>query len=342
MTQSSQAARWAVAAAMGLLAACAPTQAPMGEKVAAPRLTQTRLIAADGAELPLVVWRSDGAPRAALVALHGFNDYSNAFAESAADWARAGIVTYAYDQRGFGAAPNRGLWPGTETLVEDLDTAVALVRERHPDLALHVAGESMGAAIAMVARARGRIAGANGLILSAPAVRGRDALGPVASGALWVFAHTIPWLAGRAPNTGILASDNMAMLRALGADPLIIKESRVDAIWGLVNLMDEALDSAGALDRRTLILVGERDELIPGGPTGRLLERLQDAPGERPRIAVYRNGYHLLLRDLAADAVRRDVAHWILSRAGDPAGELPSGADSVEDRPGFARGRGVR
>src|SRR3546814_4230142 len=40
--------------------------------------------------------------RAVILGLNGFNDYSNAFSEPAAYWATQGIITYAYDQRGFG------------------------------------------------------------------------------------------------------------------------------------------------------------------------------------------------------------------------------------------------
>jgi len=50
--------------------------------------------------------------KAVILALHGFNDYANAFDGPGEIWAKEGIVTYAYDQRGFGAAPERGLWPG--------------------------------------------------------------------------------------------------------------------------------------------------------------------------------------------------------------------------------------
>ena len=57
------------------------------------------------------------APRAVILALHGFNDYSKAFEGPAQYFAKAGIITYAYDQRSFGDTPNRGIWPGTDALV---------------------------------------------------------------------------------------------------------------------------------------------------------------------------------------------------------------------------------
>ena len=109
-----------------LAGGCTPTVAVMGPPVTQPMLTDDHILAADEAMLPLKVWKPDGAPTAALVALHGFNDYSNSFEEPGIFWATRGIVTYAYDQRGFGEAPDHGLWAGTETLVEDLRVAARL------------------------------------------------------------------------------------------------------------------------------------------------------------------------------------------------------------------------
>ena len=39
-----------------------------------------------------------------------------------------GVATIAYDQRGFGRSPQRGIWPGKDLMVEDLRTVVALAR----------------------------------------------------------------------------------------------------------------------------------------------------------------------------------------------------------------------
>ena len=43
----------------------------------------------------------------------------------------------------------------------------------------------------------------------------------------------------------------------------------------------------------------------------------------RARLAWYRDGYHMLLRDLEGPVVIADVASWVLT----PAAPLPSGAD---------------
>ena len=156
----------------GALAACAPVTVPAGPRTQAPALTEDRYVAADGTALPLAVWpAAKGPPKAVILGLHGFGDYRLAWEEPAEIWAKAGFVTYAYDQRGFGASPTRGRWPGTETLVEDARAMAALLKAKYPGVPFYLAGESMGGAVALVAADRGLEP--DGLILLAPALRSR-------------------------------------------------------------------------------------------------------------------------------------------------------------------------
>ena len=312
----------AVAATLLFLAACAPRLEPAGPAVQAPQLQNDRILQPDGAALPLRTWLPKAAPRAVIVALHGMNDYSRAFENPGAYWAARGIATYAYDQRGFGKAPNRGLWAGHDTMTADLATAVALVRTRHPGVPLYVAGESMGGAVALIGGAR-RLFKADGLILVAPALRGRRYLGVFPRATLWLGARTIPWFPLTGRGLRIQASDNIPMLRRLGADPLIIKQTRVDAVKGLVDTMDEAIAAPTALRIPSLILYGTRDELIPRKPTFDMIRALPRDVNHRP--AVYRSGWHMLLRDLKAKTVLDDIIAWI----DDPSAALPSGADKA-------------
>ncbi len=58
-----------------LLSACTPSVQPFGPAERAPAIEAEALIAADGRKLPLRAWPSEAAaPKAVLVALHGFND----------------------------------------------------------------------------------------------------------------------------------------------------------------------------------------------------------------------------------------------------------------------------
>lgn len=306
------------------LAACAtPVEQACRDATAAPRLEADRVVAADGAALPLSVWRPQGEVRAVVLALHGFNDYRQAFADVGPFLARRGIVTYAYDQRGFGRTAGRGLWPCKGRLVEDARSVAALLREAYPGRPLYLLGESMGGAVAMRLLAE-TPAAADGAVLVAAAVWSRATMNPLQRAALWLVAHTFPDLQLSGRGLGIRASDNDAMLHALHEDPLVLKKARADALWGLADLMDSAFAAAPRLTTPTLVLYGERDEIVPRRPFCRTLTAL---PSEA-RVAVYPNGYHMLTRDLGASAVLADLAAWL----GDRAAPLPSGHEFDRQR----------
>ncbi len=318
------------------LAACAPRLAPPGPGLAAvqvdgrtpdgPVLTEQHFITADGSELPLRSWAppKGTAPHGMLLALHGFNDYANAFAEAGPALAEAGLLVYAYDQRGFGAAPHPGLWAGGDRLTGDLTDAATLLRARHPGLPLYLLGESMGGAVVLAALDGPRPPQTDGVILVAPAVWARETMPLGQRVALWLSARLIPWARFSGRGLGIQASDNIEMLRGLGRDPLFIKETRVDAVFGLVNLMDAAYQAAPRLQSDALLLYGVKDQVVPAEPTFDFWRRLPPEAAARQRRALYAEGWHMLLRDLQAQVVIDDIAAWTRNRET----PLPSAAES--------------
>jgi len=112
----------------------------------------------------------------------------------------------------------------------------------------------------------------------------------------------------------------------LGRDPWVIKGARVETLYGLANLMDQAFNSAESLTEDTLLLYGEKDDIIPKKPTYAFLQRFLNNNkniAEEKTVAFYQQGYHMLLRDLQADKTWQDILAWIESRNT----SLPSGAD---------------
>ena len=103
-----------------------------------------------------------------------------------------GIAIIAPDQRGFGRSRARGIWPGGRALVADLAAITRLVAARYPGRPIFVLGESMGGAVAMVARAE--VLPVAGVILVAPAVWGRASMPRWQVGALDFFVRLAPWL----------------------------------------------------------------------------------------------------------------------------------------------------
>lgn len=317
-------------AAAAAAAGCAPRIIPMGPPVGEPSLADDALRMADRARLPLRKWLPEGRPRAVILALHGFNEYARSFAEDPAPHFTAeGVAVYAYDQRGFGQAPHRGIWAGAETLAHDAVTATRLIRARHPGVPLILLGESMGASVIMIAAASATPPPVDGYVLLAPAVWGRSTMPPLMRWILDAAAQTIPLIAFASTAGGITPTDNAESLRRWSRDPLIIRETRVDAVKGLVDLMDEAVAAAPrfAVANRNrppiLLLYGAKDQLVPAEPTRRVLRAL--LASVRARVGFYAEGHHQLLRDRNGAAVARDIVAWI----GNPSAPLPSGADTA-------------
>jgi alpha-beta hydrolase superfamily lysophospholipase len=300
-------------ALLSLLAACAPRIEAPGPASVASSLEDDAFVMADGARLPLRRWFPHEPPFAVVLALHGFNDYSNAF-EAPGSWlASRGVAVYAYDQRGFGSAPHRGLWAGTQALADDLKSAVRLVKARHPATPLFLLGESMGGAVVLTALASDDPPDCASAILAAPALWGRDEMIWPQRALLWLSAHTFPFLTVTGKGLKRWPSDNIEMLRALGRDPLVIKQTRIDAIHGVTDLMDEALRSAERQTRPFMLLYGGNEQIIPNPATERFLANLKRPDIQEKRF--YPLHYHMLLRDLKTDDVYGDMLSYLASKS---------------------------
>lgn len=305
--------------ALALQACRAPQEQLLIPAMQQPVIAAEGFVASDGVTLPLKRWLPTTKPHAAIVALHGFNDYSNAFDIPGRYLSQQkGIAVYAYDQRGFGANPEPGIWGG-RNLQRDLKDFLKALQAKHPHTPLFVLGESMGGAVAITACKDGGCPQARGVILIAPAVWGEGTMNILYRGTLWAMVHLFPSSRFTGEEVAILASDNIEMLRAMSRDPLIIKRTRVDAIYGIVNLMDEAFSDAERIKQPVLLLYGQHDEVIPKRPIRLMLKRLK-APHS---FAYYPDGYHMLMRDLKGQVVMDDIATWVMDRYR----PLPSGYD---------------
>jgi len=259
-----------------------------------------------------------------IIGVHGMDDDYNAFRLAGPYWAKDGIATIAYDQRGFGRSPRHGVWPGDRLMVEDLRTLTALVRARHPHAIIAVAGESLGASVAVEAFASRDPPAADRVILLSPAVWGWSTQPALYKTALWLGAHVAPgWVIDppRWVTKDRWASDNIDELRRMGRDPYEIWGTRVDAIYGLVDSMQRASDAVGRVRVPVAYLMGAHDQIIPPRPMRLAARGLKRSD----RSALYPKGWHLLLVDNQRSVVFDDVESFLR----DPAAPLPSGAPIV-------------
>jgi acylglycerol lipase len=266
-----------------------------------------------------------------VLALHGFNDYAKAFEKIPAEapgtgafLSTQGYAVYAYDQRGFGASPHAGLWPGEQALIDDFHDFAQSLRVKYPGKPLYALGESMGGAVIMAAVAQSQSAQrkplVDGIILAAPAVWARTTMPFYYRIPLWLGAQVVPGFKPSARGLGYQATDNIDLLRDNARDPLFIKDTRVDAIYGITSLMEMALASPPHIKVPTLYLYGAKDQIIPRKPT---LQAVETFKNDALKTALYPEGWHIVLRDKDAETVLKDVVAFL----NDPAQPLPSGAD---------------
>jgi acylglycerol lipase len=313
-----------------LLAACVPTVQRASSQIDGARphfnVTSQRFTSFDGTELGLSAWLPpDGQePWAVVIATHGMNDYAGAFYLAGPWFAARGVAFYAYDARGFGRSPHRGVWGGERLMTEDLRTAVRVAKQMYPNATVGVVGDSMGAATAMATFGADNAPEIDRLVLVAPAVWGWSTMPNSYAMTLWVGAHTFPWRAVSPPRNmtrRIVASDNNAALLQAGRDPHMIWTTRIDAVYGLVELMEDASERSANLDGDVLFLYGAHDQIIPRRSAVATARRLPHSA----RTAYYENGYHWLLRDLQAEVVYADILAFL--EDGDA--DLPSQAPAL-------------
>lgn len=291
-----------------LLNACSPQVNFPGKMINNPELIEGSYLTGDGLMLPVRRWLPEN-PSAILIALHGFNDYSRSFENPGIFFKEHRIGTYAYDQRGFGNNIKRGLWPGIASHARDLIAFTKLVREQHPGIPVYLLGESMGGAVIIVAMTSRTPPKSEGIILSAPAVWGRETMPWYQAILLGIASHTVPWLKVSGKGLNIKPTDNIELLQNLSTDPFIIRTTRIDALYGLTNLMDAAFRRSSRLTMPTLLLYGKKDQIIPLVSTRKMLKRLPHSGNIH--IAFYEKGHHFLLRDLQAKTVLSDIKAWI-------------------------------
>jgi alpha-beta hydrolase superfamily lysophospholipase len=286
-----------------MLAACAAETLAPGPGPASPHFVDAgHWMSGDGYVLGLSEWPAKNA-QTVIVALHGMNDYGRFVDGAATYWQARGITTYAFDQRGFGRTEGNGRWPGHEIMAADARTFLALVRTRHPGARIFLLGESMGGAVAMLATAESNEPAADGLILVSPALWGWSNLDVFKRSALWVMMRIAPGgrLSGRGLN--VKPSDNNDMLIALGRDPYVIKTTRIDAVYGLVDLMEAAWQASSGVRIPTLVLYAPGDQVVPSEPIAKAAAKM---PGTA-RVTCFADGFHMLLRDLKAERTWAEI-----------------------------------
>lgn len=294
---------------MCLLAATAcshTSEHPRGD--AMPTLKDDTFLASDGVSLPVSRWHASGdEPRGTVLALHSFGDFRLAFASLAGRLTAEGYEVIAYDQRGFGEAPDKGRWAGERRLVEDAVEIHDLLQAAS-DKPVYLLGESMGGSVALLVAAEARTR-PDGLILAAPGVRegipfrkGWDVL-------LWIGERLAPG-AGVTLSRDYRGTLSRQAVTRFADDPRVVRRVRLDTYAGLVRLADDATEAAYRVSVPTLVFYGGDDGMVrPEAICG-----LQRALGGNARIVFDEQGPHLILQAPDFPARAEQMLTWMDQR----------------------------
>jgi len=299
--------------ALGIgLAACAGGPVTQTNPLTEVRLEQAAVVGADGTRLFLRHWPAEGATRAVILGLHGYGDTAEGtFQWAAKAWAKRGITTYGYDQRGFGRNPDRKQWAGADRLISDAGAVVSAIRAQHPDLPVVVVGQSMGGGVALAAAANPDFE-ADGLVLAAPAIAGGTQVSPVYRLGGYAIALLYPdrrFTGERLPETVELQpTDDIERLRAVIFNTGHFADPARRDLYGLIRLMDRAAAAAPKVTVPTLTVMGAVDDYL----RPRAVFKIHNTVPGKTEFRLYPKGFHWILRDQQSPAVWADIGDFVL------------------------------
>ncbi len=253
-----------------------------------------------------------------ILAIHGFNDYSNAFDIPGKFLLNYGIETISFDLSGFGKNENRGKWFGLQSHLEDILINLKRIKDENPKKRIFLLGESMGGAIVISLACKYNDLPIDGLILVAPAIWNFSESNFWKSLTLRFFSTIFPNL--KVSGKGIInvrASNNNEMLEKLSKDIFFIHKPSLESLEGITNLMDDsfkdALNYLISPTYKTMILVPIIDEIVPRKPLIEILKnkKVTKNISKKIDIGVYENSFHMMLRDVEGSKITNHIRMWI-------------------------------
>lgn len=244
-----------------------------------------RFQARDGTELGHRIYLPDGAPKRAIILVHGSSGNGTVMNVLGRELAKGGVLAIAVDIRGHGVSGTRGDISYFGQLEDDLEDLVAHVKRSYPDVPFALAGHSSGGGFALRVAAGTKAALFDRYILLAPylgpnAVSSRQQTGT----ARWAEPD-IPRIIGLTMlrKLGITCCEHLPVLAFATAPGAELRQTTRYSFRLLANFGTDALASPPFDKVRVPLTVisGEQDELMDAARYREIVE----APG-RPASVV--------------------------------------------------------
>lgn len=268
------------------------------------RMIRTR----DGAQLFLTVWPPEADVRGIVVLAHGFGESAARYEGLCARFAREGFFVYLHDQRGHGRTPGRrGIAPGYDSMLDDVEDVAALAAGEHPGLPLTLYGHSMGGNIALGLLLRRDAARFCCAVVTSPWLKLVREPPRVLVALFGGLARLLPNLSVRTPlGAGKLThNDNMAEADAKNAD-LHHNIMGMRLGCGLVRAGRHAIRH-GADIKIPLLLLSAGDDKIVSTPA---IREMAEAAPEITHVE-YPGFYHELHNETGSETVFAEVLGFV-------------------------------
>ncbi|KAH7362904.1 alpha/beta hydrolase [Plectosphaerella cucumerina] len=286
-------------------------------------------------ELYTKTWTPQGPVKAKLIFIHGFSDHINRYYELFPSLAAQGIQTFGFDQRGWGRSvrqpSDKGLTGSTALVLSDI---AAFIEDKlepsagaDKSVPVFLMGNSMGggqvATLASDAKYANLVSRIRGFILEAPFIAFPPGEEP--SFLKVFFGKLASRILPRQPLLNALPAEYFSR------DPEVVKSVREDALChdtgtleglaGLLERTDMLASGAAKLSpqvRSLLVAHGSGDRTTDPNASKNWFEKQSKAAGvQDATYKSYDGAYHQLHADLCKDEFYKDVADWILERAGE-------------------------
>ena len=273
-----------------------------------------------------------------ILAVHGYNDYGNAFEIPARYLSSNKFCIRSFDLNGFGKNENFGTWYPLELHIKDVKNEIDILAESYPDKDFFLLGESMGGAIVLSLAASQSNLNINGIILVAPAIWNFTERNFFKSKFLGLISYFFPRLSINGKGwVKVKASDNQEMLKTLAKDPYFVHNPNLQSLYGIIELMDQSYEHTKIFLTKnnypTLLLIPIKDEIVPRKPLIELLKnsRINEFDNKKIDIKIFESSFHMMLRDLKGNRITNEIKDWIINKNNNNIINLQKGREKLEN-----------
>lgn len=269
-----------------------------------PSVVERRFAAPDGTELFYRTWRPESS-RGSLVIVHGLNDHSGRFMETARYWTDQGLTVWALDQRGHGrSAGARSFVERFRDYIEDLHAFITGPVGGGQPLLL---GHSMGGLVAF----RYGLAhpeSVKAVVVTSPLFEIKVKPNPIDTLMAPIASRLLPKLLRPAAIDPAMLCRDPAIGAAYAADPLVGKRTTPRWYTEAVAAAAASLGEAPGFRLPILVLAAGEDALVNPEATERVFRAIGSP---RKRLVRYPSYYHELLNEPERLAILEEIRGWL-------------------------------